>query len=256
MALLCDQLGIDRDYIDQRVQTFFINGRAVDQVEQIQVGNRDVIALSAAMPGLAGATLRKGGMFAGFRQAISYTGGSGPEKAPQQTVVTFKLFNLVARELAAQILHTGVWVKGPRLAEFLQQLDDNALTDSGTIKWNDQPRDPGPVGTTALAGRLGCTAGGAPQGISVRQFGLQQPHLVVLLVFPGLLIIHGAQQIGIEHEIFQTHLLLDGEQIFRNIHMGRLVVDDFEQTGLGRVDGFWIRGWIDKTGRAGKIRSQ
>ncbi|MBR9981786.1 MAG: hypothetical protein KFF50_12225 [Desulfatitalea sp.] len=143
LALLCDQLGIARDYIDQRVQTFFINGRAVDQVEQIRVGDRDVIALSAAMPGLAGATLRKGGMFAGFRQTISYAGGSGQEKAPQQTVVTLKLFNLVARELAAQILHTGVWVKGPRLAEYLQQLDGNALTDSVTMKWNDQPRDPG-----------------------------------------------------------------------------------------------------------------
>ena len=31
-AFLCEQLGIASDYLDQRVQTIFVNARAVDRV--------------------------------------------------------------------------------------------------------------------------------------------------------------------------------------------------------------------------------
>lgn len=139
VTLLCDQLGIDEGYLDQRVQTIFVNARAVDDVTRLTVGDGDVIALSAAMPGLAGATLRKGGVLAGFRAAISYSsGGAGQSGATGSTVVTLKLFNLVARELAASILRGGVWIKGGRLAAFLEQ---TAPPSDGTmsVRWNDKP---------------------------------------------------------------------------------------------------------------------
>lgn len=138
MTLLCDQVGIDEGYLDQRVQTIFVNARAVDDVTRLTVGDGDVIALSAAMPGLAGATLRKGGVLAGFRAAISHTGAAGQAAAGSATVVTLKLFNLVARELAAAILRGGVWIKGGRLAAFLEE---TAPPSDGTmsVRWNDKP---------------------------------------------------------------------------------------------------------------------
>jgi hypothetical protein len=139
MTFLCDRLGIDRDYIDQRVQTIFVNGRAVDRVEQVHIGPGDVIALSAAMPGLAGATLRKGGLLAGFRKDISHSEGVAPSKTHQKTLVTLKLFNLVAVELAHQLLRKGVWVNGKRMGHFFQQADDAKLSDAAAIVWNGRP---------------------------------------------------------------------------------------------------------------------
>ena len=61
------QLGISESYLNERVQTIFLNGRAVDDLFGEVVGNNSTIALSAAMPGLAGAVFRKGGMLSSLR---------------------------------------------------------------------------------------------------------------------------------------------------------------------------------------------
>jgi hypothetical protein len=115
LELLCDQLGFDFTYIDQRVQTIFHNGRAVDRIDQVHIQDGDVVALSAAMPGLAGATLRKGGMFAALRKEISHTDPTVQIDTPQGVWVTLKMFNLVARELCIHLLRGGVWVKPEQL---------------------------------------------------------------------------------------------------------------------------------------------
>ncbi|MCJ8499885.1 hypothetical protein [Desulfatitalea alkaliphila] len=138
VKLLCDQLGIDEKYLDQRVQTIFVNARAVDDVTRLTVDDGDVIALSAAMPGLVGATLRKGGVLASFRAAISYSSGGGQGGGAGFTVVTLKLFNLVARELAAAILRGGIWIKGGRLAAFLEQTTPPP-DDTMSVRWNGKP---------------------------------------------------------------------------------------------------------------------
>ena len=69
--VIVDQLGIAEDYLENRVQTLFLNGKPVDDVDAMRVSDGSILALSAAMPGLAGATLRKGGKYAAFRQQIS-----------------------------------------------------------------------------------------------------------------------------------------------------------------------------------------
>jgi len=136
---LCNQLGIDHDYIDQRVQTIFVNSRAVDRVEEVRLDADDVIALSAAMPGLVGATLRKGGILAGFRQTISHTGGGAQAAGHQKALVILKLFNLVARDLAAQLLRKGIWVNGRRIAQWLQGPNAPALSGPAALNWNGRP---------------------------------------------------------------------------------------------------------------------
>lgn len=108
---LCEQLGIDADYLDRRVQTILVNHRAVDDADQIHIGDGDIIALSAAMPGLAGATLRRGGHLSAMRGEISHGRQSQPGTQPQTGVVTLKLFNLVAKEIAPIILAGKIWLK-------------------------------------------------------------------------------------------------------------------------------------------------
>ena len=72
--LLCGQFGIDPDYLKQRITTIFLNGKAIDDPESSRVADGATLALSAAMPGLVGATMRRGGYYAAMRGAIARLG--------------------------------------------------------------------------------------------------------------------------------------------------------------------------------------
>jgi hypothetical protein len=111
---LCGQLGIADDYLDQRVQTLFMDARPVDDVDEAVVRDGSVVALSAAMPGLLGATMRKGGRYAAFRKDISQPSDAcGICETPGR--VTVKLFNMVAREIGGGLLEAGIEVDGSDL---------------------------------------------------------------------------------------------------------------------------------------------
>lgn len=113
--LLCGQLGITPDYLEGRLQTVFLNGKPVDDVDAARAGAGDMLALSAAMPGLVGATMRRGGRYAVLRQEISYTGEADCLLNAEPICLTLKLFNLIASELAPVLFQRGVWIDGDRL---------------------------------------------------------------------------------------------------------------------------------------------
>jgi hypothetical protein len=69
---LCATLGIDEDYVEGRISTIFLDSKPVDDLDTSIVDDGAVLALSAAMPGLVGATMRRGGYYAAMRSAISY----------------------------------------------------------------------------------------------------------------------------------------------------------------------------------------
>jgi len=71
-ALLCDQFKVSPEYLEARVQTVFLNGKPVDDIESTEIPAGATLALSAAMPGLVGATLRRGGYYAPMRSDITY----------------------------------------------------------------------------------------------------------------------------------------------------------------------------------------
>jgi len=119
-GLLCDQLGIDTDYLQHRVQTLFLNNSPVDDVEKATVSDGDVVALSAAMPGLVGATMRKGGFYAKLRQHISYQANDTEKKESAIGRVTIRLFNVIAKELGPDFLKRGITVEYKALQVFLK----------------------------------------------------------------------------------------------------------------------------------------
>jgi hypothetical protein len=125
--LLCGQLGIDADYLKHRVQTLFLNSSPVDDTEKTIVTDGDVVALSAAMPGLVGATLRKGGFYAGLRHGISHQINDTEEIEPHTGIVTIRLFNVVAKELGPVFMEKGVMVGDGVLQSFLN-IAGSALT--------------------------------------------------------------------------------------------------------------------------------
>ena len=118
--LLCLQLGVDSAYLDDRIQTIFLNGRVVDDPDVALVVAGSTLALSAAMPGIAGAMLRKKSRYAPMRSGLSYTRPSvGPDGNAEGDVVV-KLFNLLQRELGPQFLRRGIRIPGRALHRLLE----------------------------------------------------------------------------------------------------------------------------------------
>ena len=87
--LLCGQLGLERKYFEEHVQTVFLDGNAVDDLDKAIVKEGSIIALSAAMPGLAGATLRRGGHLASLRSQITHREDKEP-LGPGEGLITLK----------------------------------------------------------------------------------------------------------------------------------------------------------------------
>jgi hypothetical protein len=112
--------GVSPAYLQNRVQTVFLNGKALDDLKTATVGDGGTLALSAAMPGLAGAVLRRGGFYAAMRRQISHEPGR-PAAAGREVTVTLKLFNLVARDLGPGFLASGILIPADRLKDFIER---------------------------------------------------------------------------------------------------------------------------------------
>jgi hypothetical protein len=116
--LLCNQFGIDTDYLKQRITTIFLNSKPVDDTELSRVADGATLALSAAMPGLVGATMRRGGFYAAMRGGITHHESSaGAEEKYGE--IRIKLFNLLMAELGPGFLRQGIIVPTPALVNFL-----------------------------------------------------------------------------------------------------------------------------------------
>jgi hypothetical protein len=79
-----------------------------------------VVALSGAMPGLAGAIFRKGGAYASFRSNVAAAPSSFREP-PFEGIVILKLFNQVAADLGPYFLKKGIRIKGSMLSDFFRR---------------------------------------------------------------------------------------------------------------------------------------
>jgi len=135
--LICNQLGVSEDYFEHRIQTIFLNFKAVDAPEKALVNDGAIVTLSAAMPGLVGATMRKGGTFAGFRSGISCAQVEACLEATQGAI-SLKLLNMVARELGPTFLEKGVYLPGERLTSFLAGADQELQASCREIDFNGE----------------------------------------------------------------------------------------------------------------------
>lgn len=137
---LSQDYGISEAYIDDRIQTLFLNGKAVDDSRTAMLHEGAVLALSAAMPGMVGSTFRKGGFFAGMRSQISHTTDSVAHH-DRQIRIKLKLFNLIAREIGPTFLEKGVYLEGKTFRDFLQRNSEELKAVSLHIALNDVKSD-------------------------------------------------------------------------------------------------------------------
>lgn len=138
--LLCRQLGISEEYVDNRIQTIFLDGRPVDNIDTAWVEDGSRLALSAAMPGLVGATFRKGGFYASLRDTISYTKTENSILKGAGEIM-LKLFNMVAKELGPDFLAKGIRIEGSALQNFVLRNSEGLKVPTTSIHFNDEKTD-------------------------------------------------------------------------------------------------------------------
>lgn len=109
LGFLVDDVGLTPEYVQQRITTVFLDGKVVDVLEDAMLREGSRLALSAAMPGLVGATLRRSGPYAAMRAEITRAAEHEVHVCPAATtVVEVKLFNLLIDEIGPLLLERGV----------------------------------------------------------------------------------------------------------------------------------------------------
>ncbi len=105
------------DYIEGSVSTVFLDSKPVDDIDAAGVAEGSLVALSAAMPGLVGAVMRRNSPYASFREAISWgPDGHTGSSIGDSCTVRVKLFNSVMRERGPDITSRGIIVRAAEAA--------------------------------------------------------------------------------------------------------------------------------------------
>ena len=118
--LLCGNFNIEEDYLEGRIQTVFLDGKPVDDVDKALVLHGSVLALSAAMPGLVGSTFRRDGALAAFRSSITHQQEGRVPNGQEGVAVWIKLFNLLVNEMGPQFLKNGIIVEREDIRSVLE----------------------------------------------------------------------------------------------------------------------------------------
>jgi len=124
--LLCLQLRLDRDYVEGKIQTLFLNEKSIDDIYSTRISAGSILALSAAMPGLVGASFRRGGYYSSLRSQISHQDLT--EASPiVDSEITLKLFNIVARDLGPFFLSKGILISGEDFEDIILSNPDDSI---------------------------------------------------------------------------------------------------------------------------------
>jgi hypothetical protein len=146
-TLFLEDLKFPPDLIADRIQTIFLDGIPVDNLETATVKDGSTLALSSALPGLVGASFRKGGYYSALRLKISSeTSITTPH--PGTGWITLKLFNLLLNDCGPHLLGQGVHLERHILLDFFSHkgpdfwrevaemtLDDRAISREELAKW-------------------------------------------------------------------------------------------------------------------------
>ncbi|MCX5815781.1 MAG: hypothetical protein NTX75_05995 [Proteobacteria bacterium] len=120
-ALLSGGLGLNPRYVNERITTVFLDGSCVDNIERAVIKEGSTLALSSAMPGLAGATLRRDSVYATLRSSITYEEKDDVYRDDTEGIIRVKLFNLLIDELGPVFLQRGIMVKADEIIQFLKR---------------------------------------------------------------------------------------------------------------------------------------
>ena len=118
-AFLREEIGVAPETIE-KIQSIMLDGKPVDDIGSALIHDGSILALSAAMPGLVGATLRRGGAYSTFRSAITYH-ETGKACSLGEGWISLKIFNLLMAELGPDLLRKGALLKSTDILGFLME---------------------------------------------------------------------------------------------------------------------------------------
>jgi hypothetical protein len=145
---------MNRTYVRERITTIFLDGKAVDDIDNAHLREGSTLALSAAMPGLVGATMRRGGYYAALRSAITHT-ETDVAVAGQITTIRIKLFNLLLPELGPELLRRGIMIGAAELADYFAGKPELFRHGSGAALLDGSPVEPETLRTGKTLARGG-----------------------------------------------------------------------------------------------------
>ncbi|MDD2319705.1 MAG: hypothetical protein PHO83_06625 [Geobacteraceae bacterium] len=134
--VLCRQCGISPEYVRVDIKVMFLESSPVDNIDEAIIKDGATIALSAAMPGLVGAAMRKDGL-TWMRTSITYHEGEA-EHNESLGLIQMKLFNQVMADLGESFLKRGVYIKAGFLYESLKRFAPDFWLDFIKIAKNDE----------------------------------------------------------------------------------------------------------------------
>jgi hypothetical protein len=132
-SLLRDELGLHEEYIETRIQTVFLDGKPVDDIDTALVRDGATLALAPAMPGLMGAMLRRGGHLAVMRSGITHRDEAGAQGIGEGRIVV-KLFGMALKELGPQFLARGIGVDAGDLAKVIRGMPEDCREGLGNME--------------------------------------------------------------------------------------------------------------------------
>jgi hypothetical protein len=135
--LLCNQLQIPFEYVKDDIKVIFLEASPVDNIETAIIKDGATLALSAAMPGLVGAAMRRDGELNWLRSGITYHEEETALKV-EQGLIKLKLFNKVMADLGESFLRRGVFLSSKYLSEFLTRFTPDFWNEFGPITKNNE----------------------------------------------------------------------------------------------------------------------
>ncbi|WP_051363818.1 hypothetical protein [Oleidesulfovibrio alaskensis] len=130
-------IGFSDDYIEKRIETVFLDGHPVDDIDSALVPDGARMALASALPGAAGIAMRRNSPYAALRGGITHTHSRNAPAASGS--IELALFNLVMHEHAIRILTAGAKVKTDMLAAMLERRPENSVR---SVLANGEPLTP------------------------------------------------------------------------------------------------------------------
>ncbi len=151
-SFLREEIGADSETVE-KIQSVILDGSPVDDLESAVIKDGSVLALSAAMPGLVGATLRRGGTYSSFRSAITYH-ETDKECVKGEGLVQIKVFNLLMAELGPRLLQKGVVIRAEDFILFTTGQSQEFWQGCRRISLNGKTLEAGKLHDTAwLSGK-------------------------------------------------------------------------------------------------------
>ncbi|WP_138774359.1 hypothetical protein [Desulfohalovibrio reitneri] len=138
-SLLGEDLGLSGEVLDSACATVFLDGHPVDDLETARLRPGCRLALSGAMPGVCGITMRRHSPVGGMRSGIALADEAEEDDTPDAGEGSCRvlLFNLALNQAGPAFLEHGVLVEAARLLRVDPANVAGAELDGEAVEWSD-----------------------------------------------------------------------------------------------------------------------